>query len=65
MLDYTFKFVRDRSEVGEFFLEIASASAQSKQAAASSDKVRRRICIIDIEEIEPIQGTKFQLKYHS
>ena len=25
-VDYTFKFVRDRSEVGEFFLEIAYAS---------------------------------------
>ena len=26
MLDYTFKFIRDRSEAGEFFLEISSAS---------------------------------------
>jgi hypothetical protein len=53
--DYTFKFVRDKSEDGEFFLEILAASA--------SEKTRRRICVLDIEDIEPVQGTKFFLKY--
>ena len=52
--DFTFKFVKDKSEDGEFFLEIVSA-----------DNKRRRICVIDIDEIEPIQGTKFNLKYYS
>jgi len=26
--------------------------------------MRRRICVIDIDEIEPLQGTKFLLKYY-
>ena len=52
--DYTFKFVKDKSEDGEFFLEIVGV-----------DNKRRRICVIDIDEIEPIQGIKFNLKYYS
>ena len=28
-------------------------------------KLRRRICVIDIESIDPQQGTKFVLNYHS
>lgn len=56
--DYTFRFVRDKSEDGEFFLEIQpSGSSEGK-------KMRKRICIIDIDEIEPVQGTKFLLKYY-
>ena len=57
--DYIFKFVRDRSEAGEFFLEISSNAPQGLQRS------RRRICIIDIEEIEPMQGIKFALRYHA
>ena len=53
--EYTFKFVRDKSEDGEFFLEI--------QAVSAAEKSRKRICVLDIEDIEPVQGTKFYLKY--
>jgi len=42
----TFKYVRDRSEDGEFFLEIATGDS-------STSKVRKRICVIDIESIDP------------
>ena len=42
-----FKFTHDKSEDGEFFLEITSASSKSDITTA------RRICIIDIDEIEP------------
>ena len=56
--DYTFKFVRDKSEDGEYFLEIQNGGS------TEGNKMRRRICIIDIEEIEPLQGTKFLLKYY-
>lgn len=53
--EYTFRFVRDKSEDGEFFLEM--------QPVATGDKSKKRICVIDIEDIEPVQGTKFYLKY--
>ena len=46
-IDYTFKYVRDRSEDGEFFLEISSAGS------AEEAKLRRRICVLDIESIDP------------
>ena len=45
--------MRDKNQSGEFFLEISSSSS------------RRRICIIDIEAIEPMQGVKFKLLYHA
>lgn len=48
--------MHDKSEDGEFFLEIASTSQEGAK--------RRRICVIDIEDIEPLQGTKFLLKYY-
>lgn len=63
-VDYTFKFVRDRSEAGEFFLEIATTPTQQAAENVGPGRVRKRICIIDIEEIEPVQGTKFELRYH-
>ena len=46
-IDYTFKYVRDRSEDGEFFLEISTTGS------TSDSKLRRRICVIDIESIDP------------
>jgi len=52
-----FSFVRDRSEAGEFFLEISSNG--------SGTRTNRRICVVDIEVIEPIQGIKFKLVYHA
>ena len=57
MIDYTFKFVRDRSEIGEFFLEIAACTSSvvnQTLAAQAQEKVRKRICVIDIEDIEPV-----------
>lgn len=56
--DYTFKFVRDKAEDGEYFLEIQASGT------TEGNRMRRRICVIDIEEIEPVQGTKFHLKYY-
>jgi len=56
--NYTFSFVRDRSEAGEFFLEISSNGA-------TGTRTNRRICVVDIEAIEPIQGIKFKLVYHA
>lgn len=50
--------MRDRSEAGEFFLEISSNVGEA-------EATRRRICIIDIESIEPLQGIKFQLIYRA
>ena len=44
----------------EFFLEISAVSGTSEEG-----KLRRRICVIDIESIDPQQGTKFVLNYHS
>ena len=55
-----FKYVRDRSEDGEFFLEISHAGGTTEDS-----KLRRRICVIDIESIDPQQGTKFVLTYHA
>ena len=52
-----FSFVRDRSEAGEFFLEISSSGPGTR--------TNRRICVVDIEAIEPIQGIKFKLVYHA
>ena len=49
--------MRDRSEAGEFFLQISSGQG--------STKTSKRICIIDIESIEPLQGIKFKLVYHA
>jgi len=48
--------VRDKSEDGEFFLEIIQGDAHSTQK-------RKRILVIDIESIEPVQGTRFELRY--
>jgi hypothetical protein len=48
--------VRDKSEDGEFFLEIQQGDAHSTQK-------RKRILVIDIEAIEPVQGTRFELRY--
>ena len=45
--------MRDKNQAGEFFLEISSSNS------------RRRICVIDIDSIEPMQGIKFKLIYHS
>jgi len=49
--------VRDRSEAGEFFLEIVSSG--------DGTRTHRRICVVDIDIIEPIQGIKFKLVYHA
>lgn len=49
--------MRDRSEAGEFFLEISSNG--------TTTRTNRRICVVDIEAIEPIQGIKFKLVYHA
>ena len=57
--DYIFQFVRDSSEDGEFFLEI-STSGQGQ-----GTRTRKRISVVDIEAIEPIQGIKFKLVYHA
>jgi hypothetical protein len=46
--DYSFKFVRDKSEDGEFFLEIQAVGT------TEGNRMRRRICVIDIEDIEPV-----------
>ena len=48
--------MRDKSEDGEFFLEILQGDAHSTQK-------RKRILVIDIEAIEPLQGTRFELRY--
>lgn len=45
--------MRDRNQAGEYFLEISSSNS------------RRRICVIDIDAIEPMQGIKFKLIYHA
>lgn len=55
--NFIFNFVRDRAEAGEFFLEISSGSGTTQ--------TRKRICIVDIEAIEPLQGIKFKLVYHA
>ena len=57
--NYTFNFVRDKSETGEFFLEI------SNTGNGPGMRTRKRICIIDIDSIEPLQGLKFKLIYHT
>ena len=57
--NYTFNFVRDKSETGEFFLEISSSGN------GPGMRTRKRIAIIDIDSIEPLQGLKFKLTYHT
>ena len=56
--------MRDRSELGEFFLEIQQATIQqgaqgAASGTASGGKNVKRIAVIDIDDIEPVQGTKF------
>ena len=64
-----FSFVRDRSEIGEFFLDIKSASSTAKtdstKATTEARRTKKRIRIVDIEAIEPTQGIKFKLTYHA
>ena len=64
-----FSFVRDRSEVGEFFLDIKSASSTAKtdgtKTTTEARRTKKRIRIVDIEAIEPTQGIKFKLTYHA
>ena len=67
-----FSFVRDRTEVGEFFLDIKSASLAAAKVDDASAKTitvarrtKKRIRIVDIEAIEPTQGIKFKLIYHA
>lgn len=52
-----FKFVRDKSEQGEFFLDVC-------QGDPHTTTKKRRIPIVDIEDIEPVQGTRFNLRYY-
>jgi len=42
--------VRDKAEKGEYFLEITDKKG-----------FKKRICLFDIEEIEIVQGTKFNI----
>lgn len=51
--ELVFQFIRDKSQEGEYFLEIADKKGN-----------KRRICVNDIEDIEPTQGKKFCLHYH-
>jgi hypothetical protein len=50
--------VRDKSELGEYYLDIT-------QGDAHTSSKKKRILVVDIEEIEPVQGTRFHLKYYS
>lgn len=56
LIGFQFKFVRERVAEGEFFLQIDSNND------AQPGKSWRINCI-DIEAIEPTQGTKFELRY--
>ena len=62
-----FSFVRDRSEVGEFFLDIKSTASKTGSFKTTNEvsRTKKRIRIVDIEAIEPIQGIKFKLIYHA
>lgn len=51
--DLIFRFIHDKSREQEYFLEIANQKGQAL----------RQIAVCDIEEIEPMQGTKFMLSY--
>ena len=46
--------MRDKSHEREYFLEITDKKGS-----------KRRIAVADIEQIEPLQGTKFYLHYYS
>jgi len=46
----TFKFVKDKAEEGEFFLEI-------KYTGTVNAATYRKVYIMDIDKIEPVKGT--------
>jgi len=52
-----FKFVRDKSQSAEFFLDIT-------QGDGNNAYKQKRVNVVDIEEIDPTQGTAFKLKYY-
>jgi hypothetical protein len=49
-----FRFVADKSRDEEYFLDICDSKGKSL----------RMIPVADIEQIEPVQGTKFLLQYN-
>lgn len=51
--DLVFKFIHDKSKDQEYFLEISTPKGQQV----------RLIAVSDIEEIEPLQGTRFVISY--
>jgi len=51
-----FKFIREKSEEGEFLLQITTGDQHSTHKT-------HKILIADIDSIEPIQGTRFELRY--
>lgn len=52
----TFKFLQQKTDEAEFWLEIQQGDAHSTQKNV-------RIAIADIEAIEPVQATRFELRY--
>lgn len=53
--EYVFRFIRDKARTEEYFLDICDSKARSL----------RQIAVTDIQEIDPIQGTRFVLAYNA
>ena len=58
-LDYTFRYIRDKSLDGEFFLKVETANATALAQGHQSWLIPCQ----DIEGFEPIHGCQFELRY--